>query len=242
MSKLYVVGIGPGAYEKMTIQAQEVLEQCDTIVGYTVYVDLLRDYFPQAEFVTTPMMREVERCKHALEICASGKQVAMVCSGDAGIYGMAGLVLELAVDYKVEVEIVAGVTAASGGSAILGAPLMHDFCVISLSDLLTPWEKIEKRLLLSAQADLVQCLYNPSSKKRADYLEKAVKLCLTAKSPETICGIARKIGRVGESYEIMTLGELQKAKVDMFSTVFIGNEETRIVDGKMVTPRGYSKK
>lgn len=190
MSKIYVVGIGPGAYEQMTMRAANALRSCDTIVGYTVYVELVREHFADKEFLTTPMKKEVDRCRLAFEEAAKGKNVAMICSGDAGVYGMSGLMLEIGTEYpQIEVEVIPGVTAATGGAAVLGAPLIHDFCLISLSDLLTPWEKIEKRLVLASEADFVICLYNPSSKKRHDYLQKACDLCMQHKSPDTVCGI-----------------------------------------------------
>lgn len=240
MNKIYVVGIGPGEYEQMTIKAAEALKNCDMIVGYTVYVDLVKNHFPGKEFMTTPMKKEVERCRLAFEEAKQGKTVAMICSGDAGVYGMSGLMYEVGVDYpEVELEIIPGVTAALGGGAVLGAPLIHDFCLISLSDLLTPWEKIEKRLLLASEADFAMVLYNPSSKKRHDYLQKACDLMLQHKSPETVCGIVGNIGRDGEAEKVMTLRELRDTQVDMFTTVFIGNSQTKVVNGKMVTPRGY---
>lgn len=240
MSKLYVVGIGPGAYEKMTIEAARALKDSDVIIGYTVYVDLVKDHFPDKEFLTTPMKKEVDRCILAFEEAAKGKQVSMICSGDAGVYGMAGLMYEVGVNYpETELVILPGVTAATGGAAVLGAPLIHDFCLISLSDLLTPWEKIEARLLGASQADFVICLYNPSSKKRHDYLQKACDLMLRYKAPETVCGIVGNIGRDQESMQVMTLKELRKTKVDMFTTVFVGNSQTKEIGGKMVTPRGY---
>ena len=240
MNKIYVIGIGPGSYEQMTIKAAEALKKCDVIVGYTVYVDLLREYFGEKEFLTTPMRQEVRRCERAFEEAAKGRTTAMVCSGDAGIYGMAGLMYEIGEKYPdIELEIIPGVTAAIGGAAVLGAPMIHDCCLISLSDLLTPWEKIEKRLLAAAQADFVICLYNPSSKKRADYLDKACDLMLRYKSEDTVCGVVKNIAREGEAMQILSLKELQKTAVDMFSTVFIGNCDTKVIDGKMVTPRGY---
>lgn len=240
MSKVYVVGIGPGAYEKMTIQAANALKECDTIVGYTVYVELVREHFAEKEFVTTPMRREVERCELAFAEASKGKTVAMICSGDAGVYGMSGLMLEIGSRYPdIPVEVVAGVTAAIGGAAVLGAPLIHDFCLISLSDLLTPWEKIEKRLLCAAEADFVICLYNPSSKKRHDYLKKACDLVLKYQPEDLVCGIVENIGREGEKACLYSLKELRDTKVDMFTTVFIGNSQTKIVNGHMVTPRGY---
>lgn len=240
LSKIYVVGIGPGAYDQMTGKAIAALEKSDVIIGYTVYVDLVKEHFPEKEMMTTPMKREVERCVLAFDEAKKGKTVSMICSGDAGVYGMAGLMYEVGVNYpEVELEVVAGVTAATGGAAVLGAPLIHDFCLISLSDLLTPWEKIEKRLLGASQADFVICLYNPSSRKRHDYLEKACDLMMQYKSPETVCGIVANIAREGETAQVMTLKELRDTKVDMFTTVFVGNSQTKEINGKMVTPRGY---
>ena len=240
MSKLYVVGLGPGNADGMTLRARRALEESDIIIGYTVYVELVKEAFPDKTFLTTPMRQEVERCRMALEKAAQGSTVAMVCSGDGGVYGMSGLLEELASSYPgAEIETIPGVSAVLSGAAILGAPLMHDFAVISLSDLLTPWETIEKRLLAAAQADFVICLYNPASHKRKDYLQKACDLVLRYASPETVCGIARNIGREGESIRLMRLEELRDAECDMFCTVFIGNSMTRIIDGKMVTPRGY---
>lgn len=240
MNKIYVVGIGPGAYEKMTIEAAEALKDSDTIIGYTVYVDLVKDHFPDKRFLTTPMTKEVDRCVLAFEEAKKGHVVSMICSGDAGVYGMAGLMYEVGEKYpEVELSIIPGVTAATGGAAVLGAPLIHDFCLISLSDLLTPWEKIEKRLLTAAEADFVVCLYNPSSKKRHDYLAKACDLMLKYKEEDTVCGIVSNIGREGEAYRVLTLKELRDTAVDMFTTVFIGNSQTKALAGKMVTPRGY---
>ena len=240
MSKIYVVGIGPGEYEQMTLKAIHALENSDVIIGYTVYVDLVRDHFPGKEFMTTPMKKEVDRCVIAFEEAQKGKTVSMICSGDAGVYGMAGLMYEVGVRYRnVELEVIPGVTAALGGGAVLGAPLIHDFCLISLSDLLTPWEKIEKRLLAASEADLSICLYNPSSKKRHDYLMKACDLMMQYKSSETVCGIVGNIAREGEFSRVMTLKELRDTQVDMFTTVFVGNSQTKEINGKMVTPRGY---
>ena len=224
MSKIYVIGIGPGAYDQMTGKAIRAMNESDAIIGYTVYVDLVKEYFPGKEFMTTPMKKEVDRCVLAFEEAKKGKTVSMICSGDAGVYGMAGLMYEVGVNYpETELEIIPGVTAATGGAAVLGAPLIHDFCLISLSDLLTPWEKIEARLLAAAQADFVVCLYNPSSKKRHD----------------TICGTVSNIAREGETANVMTLKELRDTQVDMFTTVFIGNSQTKEINHKMVTPRGY---
>ncbi|MCD8364222.1 MAG: precorrin-3B C(17)-methyltransferase [Clostridiales bacterium] len=240
MGKIYVVGIGPGSYEQMTVRAVKVLERCDVIVGYTVYVDLVKENFSGKKFLSTPMTGETQRCEMAFEEAVKGKTVAVVCSGDPGVYGMATLMLEIGRSYpEVAVEVVPGVTAATGGAGVLGAPLSHDFAVISLSDLLTPWEVIEKRLLAAAKADFSVVLYNPSSKKRHDYLRKACDLMLRYKARETVCGVTANIGREGETAQIYTLGELRDVQVDMFTTVFIGNSQTKILNGKMVTPRGY---
>ena len=240
MSKIYVVGIGPGEYEQMTLKAIHAMENSDVIIGYTVYVDLVKEHFAGKEFMTTPMKKEVDRCVMAFEEARKGKTVSMICSGDAGVYGMAGLMYEVGVNYPdVELEIVPGVTAATGGAAVLGAPLIHDFCLISLSDLLTPWEKIEARLLGASQADFVICLYNPSSKKRHDYLQKACDLMMRHKAEDTVCGIVSYIGREGENWKVMSLRELRDTQVDMFTTVWIGNSQTKEINGKMVTPRGY---
>ena len=240
MNKIYVVGLGPGAGDQMTVQAKKVLDACPVIIGYTVYIDLVRPLFPEKQFLSTPMRKEADRCKMAFEEVKKGVDVAMVCSGDSGIYGMAGLIYEIGRDYpEIGIEIVPGITAASGGAAVLGAPLMHDFAVISLSDLLTPWELIEERLLCAAKADFVICLYNPSSRKRSTYLAKACEIMLEYKAEDTVCGIVKNIAREGETMQTLTLKELKETTVDMFSTVFIGNKQTKVIREKMVTPRGY---
>lgn len=240
MNKLYVVGIGPGEYEKMTLEAERVLKNCNVIVGYSVYVDLIKEHFADKEYIITSMRQEEARCDIALKAAAEGKKTAVVCSGDAGVYGMAGLLMEMGVNYPdVEIKVIAGVTAALSGGAVLGSPLGHDFAVISLSDLMTPWEKIEERLKFAASADFALCIYNPSSKKRKDYLEKACNILLEYKSEETVCGYVRNIGREGENYKILSLAELKNTQVDMFTTVFIGNSQTKKIGNQMVTPRGY---
>lgn len=239
MKKLYVVGIGAGNYDGMTVGAVRRLNESDVIVGYTVYCDLIKPYFPEKRFVSTPMMREIERCRLALQSASEGKITSMICSGDAGVYGMASPILALAGEYGVEVEIVPGVTAACSGAALLGSPLTCDFTVISLSDLLTSMEVIEKRIEGAAMSDICMVLYNPSSKKRSDYLRRCCDILLKYRSPETVCGIAQNIGRKDEKTETMTLGELAEFEADMFTTVFIGCSTTKIIGGKMVTPRGY---
>ena len=240
MAELYVVGIGPGNAENLTGAARAALEKASLLCGYTVYVDLLRPLYPEKETYTTGMTGEIERCRRCLERAAAGETVALVCSGDAGVYGMAGPVLALAPEYPgVSVTVIPGVTAALSGAALLGAPLGHDFCVISLSDRLTDWALIEKRLRLAAQGDFAICLYNPASRHRRDYLQRACDILLTEKGGDTVCGLARQIGREGESWRVLTLKALRNTEADMFTTVFIGSSQTREIGGRMVTPRGY---
>lgn len=240
MNKLTVVGIGPGDYENMTIRADRALRACDLIVGYTVYVDLVKRYYPGKEFLTTPMTGEVRRCRMALEAAEGGKSVAMVCSGDSGVYGMAALLYELRGESETpEIEVIPGLTAACSGGALLGAPLTHDFAVISLSDRLTSWAVIEKRLEHAARADLGIVLYNPMSKSRPDNLRMACDFLLRYLPAGRPCGVAHNIGRAGEDSVLLTLGQLRDARVDMFSTIFIGNAQTRCIAGRLVTPRGY---
>lgn len=240
MNVLYVVGMGPGGSRWMTWEARAALEQAEVLCGYTVYLDLIRGEFPDKEYFSTPMTQEIERCRAALERARSGRTTALVCSGDAGVYGMAGPVLELAPQFpEVEIQVVPGVTAALAGAAVLGAPLMHDFAVLSLSDLLTPWEVIRRRLELAAQGDFVLCLYNPSSRRRRDHLRMACDIVLVHRGPETVCGWVRNAGRAQEEHQVLTLGELREAQVDMFTTVFIGSAATRRIGDRMVTPRGY---
>jgi precorrin-3B C17-methyltransferase len=239
-NKLYVVGIGPGIEEMMTGAAIDALEQADVIVGYTVYLKLLGERFQGKEMLSTPMKQEVERCRLAFEEAMKGKKVALICSGDAGIYGMASLMYEIGKDYpEIELQIIAGVTAASSGAAVLGAPLNHDFCIISLSDLLTPWEKIEKRLIAAAQGDFAISIYNPSSHKRKDYLQKACDILLRYIEGDRACGYVENIGREGTKAVTCTLAELRNAQVNMFTTVFIGNSGSEIINGKLITKRGY---
>lgn len=243
---IFVVGMGPGSEGAMSIEAKNVLERVDTIVGYTVYLDLLRENFSHKEMLSTPMKKEVDRCRMCFEEAMKGKAVAMVCSGDAGVYGMASIMYELAEEYNKDsgerpfnIEIIPGVTAAISGAAALGAPLNHDFCIISLSDLLTPWEKIEGRLRAAAEGDFAIAIYNPSSKKRADYLKRACDILMERISPKTACGYVKNIEREGMVTKVCSLVELMDEEVDMFTTVFIGNSQTRIIDDKLVTPRGY---
>lgn len=238
--KLTVVGIGPGNEENMTLRAKQALESAQVIVGYQVYVNLVKERFPGKEFLTTGMTRETERCRMALEEAKKGKRVAMVCSGDSGVYGMAALCFELrGEDTLPEIEVVPGLTAACSGGAVLGAPLTHDFAVISLSDRLTPWEKIEARLRCAAQGDFAIAIYNPKSHGRPDHLARACDILLEQLPRERLCGVVRNIGREGEQAVLLTLEQLRDYDADMFCTVFIGNAMTRRIGGRLVTPRGY---
>lgn len=238
--QLCVIGIGPGAYDDMTLRAVRELEACDVIVGYTVYVELVREHFQDKLFLTTPMKQEFARCQMAYEEAQKGKKVAFICSGDAGVYGMAGLILGMNANYPdVEVSVIPGVTAALGGAALLGAPLIHDFAVISLSDLLTPWEQIEERLRCAGKGDFCICIYNPSSKKRAAYLRKACEILLEYRKADTVCGYVKNIGRDGQIKRICSLEALKEEQADMFTTVYIGNSKTKQIEETMITPRGY---
>ena len=255
---LKIVGTGPGRIDEMTARAGRAIKEADIIVGYTLYNELLQKEFPDKEYYATPMRQETERCRYALEKAAQGAETVLVCSGDSGVYGMASLVFELAEqmygssgretcgrhdddrhEICPEIEVIPGITAALSGGARLGSPLSNDFTVVSLSDLLTPWDVIEKRLRGAADGDFVIALYNPGSKKRRGHLKKACDIVMERRSAETPCGIVHNIGREGEHVDIMTLGELRDVQADMFMTVFIGNSKTRVIGGRLVTPRGY---
>ena len=255
---LKIVGTGPGRIDEMTARAGRAIKEADIIVGYTLYNELVQKEFPDKEYYATPMRQETERCRYALEKAAQGAETVLVCSGDSGVYGMASLVFELAEqmygssgreacgryddnghEICPEIEVIPGITAALSGGARLGSPLSNDFAVVSLSDLLTPWDVIEKRLRGAADGDFVIALYNPGSKKRRGHLKKACDTVMERRSAETPCGIVHNIGRDGEHVDIMTLGELRDVQADMFMTVFIGNSKTRVIGGRLVTPRGY---
>jgi len=246
MGVLYVVGIGPGGYADMSIKAIDAIKKSELIVGYTAYIRLLKEslseevWMRDKDFYDTGMMGEAKRCRYAIGEAAKGRTVSVICTGDAGVYGMASPVLELLDERNVSVEVIPGITAACSGAAILGAPLSNDFCVISLSDRLTPYEVIVKRLKGAATADFPIVLYNPASKGRPDALKKAVEVLEECGIPEsTVCGIAHSIGRDGESVTITDLGRLCDNEVTMSDTVFIGNSLSYKKDGRIVTPRGY---
>lgn len=225
----------------MTFRAARAIEDADVVTGYTTYVNMLKEIFPDKNYLSTPMKKEAQRCRMALEEAVKGKNVAMVSSGDSGIYGMAGIVWQMAqaMEADVDIEVIPGVTAASAAAAILGAPLMHDFAVISLSDLMTPLDKIMKRVEYAAKGDFVICLYNPKSKKRTEYIGMAADIACEIQGPDIPAGIVRNAGRPDESYEITTVGRLKDAYIDMFSIVILGNSQTYVKDGKIITPRGY---
>ncbi len=244
---IYIVGMGPGSMEMMTAQARNAMEKSDVIVGYTVYVELVKEHFPGKEFMTTAMRQEIERCRLCFDLAATGKTVSLICSGDAGVYGMAAPMYELLTEYEnqenykdIDIHVVPGITAANSGAAVLGAPLNHDYCVISLSDLLTPWEMIEKRLRAAVMGDFAMAIYNPSSHKRKDYLQRACDIMLDAGAEESrVCGYVENIGREETTYKVLSLKELRDTQVNMFTTVFIGNSQTIKKDQQMVTKRGY---
>ncbi|EAC4200613.1 precorrin-3B C(17)-methyltransferase [Listeria monocytogenes] len=239
---IYVIGIGPGDKRLMTGEALQAIEDAEVIVGYVTYIKLIKELIKDKEVVKTGMRREIDRCQEAVDIALTGKKVAVVSSGDAGIYGMAGLVLELAEksDPDLEVKVIPGITASIGAAAVLGAPIMHDFCHISLSDLMTPWEVIEKRLTHAAMADFVVCFYNPRSKGRANHLANAFQKMMEYKSEDTVVGIVKDVGRKEERKIITTMRDIDYELVDMTTMVIVGNKETYVKNGKMITPRGYT--
>lgn len=240
IKRIDIVGFGPGSYEGMTLEAIKSIKECDLVVGFSTYVEILKEIFPEKEYLKTGMGQEVDRVRLAFEKANEGLFVCLVCSGDSSLYGMAGLAYELSVEYEnVEVNTVSGVTAALSGSALLGAACGNDVCLISLSDYHTSKEDIVKRLKAVAESDFVIALYNPVSKKRPDYLENACETLLSVLPKDRICGVARNIGRNGQEAFVMTLEELKDFEADMFCTVFIGNSKTININGKMVTPRGY---
>lgn len=239
--KIYVVGIGPGKKADMTFRAYEAMEKSDIIIGYKTYMDLIKEYYPGKEMKNSQMTKEVDRCIDVLKLAKEGKNVALISSGDAGVYGMAGIMLEIA-DGEVEVEIIPGVTATNAAAAIVGAPVMHDYVTISLSNLLTDWELIKKRLELAAQGDFVVSIYNPKSRGRVTQIEEAREIMLKYKPKTTPVAIVRNAGREDEEHVVTTLDEMLNHEINMLTIVIIGNANTFIKDGKIITPRGYSNK
>lgn len=238
MAKLYVVGIGPGGREHMTLKAIDVIKKCPVVVGYSFYIELVKDLIGGKEVVKTGMRGEIARCQAAIERVKEGFDTCIVSTGDAGLYGMAGPILEMA--DGIEVEIVPGVTSAFCGAAETGAPIMHDFCTISLSDLLTPWEVIEKRLHCASEGDFVISIYNPKSKGRPDNINKAVEIMLKYKDKKTPVALVKNAGRGDNQRVVTTLGEIDFDFIDMMTVVIVGNSKSYIKDGVIVTPRGYA--
>ena len=238
MGKIYVVGLGPGNKENMTFRAYDVLKNSDIIIGYKTYVDLIEGMFPDKKIIKSYMKKEVERCEETLKLALEGNIISLISSGDAGVYGMAGLMLEIAGD-QVEVEIVPGITSANASASLGGAPIVHDSVNISLSNLLTDWELIKKRIDLASQGDFVITLYNPKSSGRPELINEARDIMLKHKRKDTPVLIARNVGREGENYDITTLDKILDYEINMFSTVIIGNSNTKVLNNKMITPRGY---
>lgn len=238
MGKIYVVGLGPGNKENMTFRAYDVLKNSDIIIGYKTYVDLIEGMFPDKKIIKSYMKKEVARCEETLKLALEGNIISLISSGDAGVYGMAGLMLEIA-GGQVEVEIVPGITSANASASLGGAPIVHDSVNISLSNLLTDWELIKKRIDLASQGDFVITLYNPKSSGRPELINEARDIMLKHKRKDTPVLIARNVGREGENYDITTLSEMLDYEINMFSTVIIGNSNTKVVNNKMITPRGY---
>jgi len=241
---LKIVGLGPGAADYLAPAAQRALAEAEVIAGYKGYLDLIEDEILVGKKICSTGMRgEIKRCEEAIRQVLTGKRTVMVSSGDPGIYAMAGLMLELltqkGLNNRIKPEIIPGIPALAAGAARLGAPLMNDFAVISLSDLLTPWELINTRVKAALVADFVLVIYNPRSKKRDWQLREVLGLVIKNRGPETPVGVVKNAARTGELITLSTAREMDEAVIDMFSIVFIGNSETKIIDGHMVTPRGY---
>ena len=243
MAKISVVGIGAGSLDEMTPRARRAIESADVVAGYNTYIKLIEPLLVGKKIIGRAMMQEVGRCQLAVAETLHGRNVAVVSSGDAGIYGMAGLVVEMILDLpddtRPQFEIVAGISAVNAAAAILGAPLMHDFAVISLSDLMTPWDLIRKRIRCAGEGDFVIALYNPKSKRRVTQLDEVQRILLDLRKPETPVGIVTNAGRDGQTKVISTLENFTREEVNMFSLVLIGNSQTFVKSGFMITPRGY---
>jgi precorrin-3B C17-methyltransferase len=240
---LFLAGIGPGDHRTMTNHCVAVFRNCDVVVGYKKYIELAEPFIEKQRVISSGMTQEVERCNKAIQEAAKGKRVALISSGDPGVYGMAGLALEIVNKKKLwnrfAIEIIPGVPVIHAAAARLGAPLMNDYAVISLSDLLTPWKVIEKRLHHAAQSDMVMCLYNPKSKKRTTPIKEAKSILLHYRKPDTPVGLARNVGRKGESIVITTINRMLRYKIDMVTIIVVGNNSTIVENNHMITPRGY---
>lgn len=239
---IYVIGTGPGSEKYMTKEALEAIKECDTIVGYKTYIKLIKHLLVGKVVIENGMRQEKERCLEALELSSQGKKVALISGGDSGVYGMAGLILELnSKRNKAEdINIIQGVTSSISAASVLGAPLMHDFCQISLSDLMTPWSIIEKRIKMASDADFVICIYNPRSKGRSEHLKRAFEIMGEYKSLDTPVGIVKNAGRENQEVYILDIKSMNYEICDMSTMVIVGNKESYIDNGKIVTPRGYN--
>lgn len=237
MGKLYVIGIGPGGLEHMTLKAKHAIEESNIVVGYNKYIDMIKPLVEDKELFSTGMRGEEARCRKALELSKENNTVALISTGDSGIYGMAGLILQMQEDESV--EIIPGVTAASAAGSVIGAPLMHDNCNISLSDLMTPYDLIKKRVRNAADADMIISLYNPRSKGRPHYLREAIEIIKEYRELNTPVAVVRHALRDGQEYKLFTLENFDEEVVDMFSIVIVGNSQSFIKNGKFITPRGY---
>lgn len=237
MGKLYVIGIGPGGLEHMTLRAKEAIEECNIVVGYNKYIDMIKPLVEDKELFSTGMRGEEARCRKALELSRENNTVALISTGDSGIYGMAGLILQMQEDESV--EIIPGVTASSAAGSVIGAPLMHDNCNISLSDLMTPYDLIKKRVRNAADADMIISLYNPRSKGRPHYLREAIEIIKEYRELDTPVAVVRHALRDGQEFRMFTLENFDEEVVDMFSIVIVGNSQSFIKGGKFITPRGY---
>ncbi|SDG72011.1 cobalt-precorrin 3 C17-methyltransferase [Selenomonas sp. WCT3] len=247
MGKITVIGIGPGSLEDMTPRARKAIEAAEVVAGYNTYIKLVESLLMGKKVIGTAMMQEIDRCRMAVDEAAAGRDTVVVSSGDAGVYGMAGLVLELILQREKAQRpefggVIAGVSAVNAAASVLGAPLMHDFAVISLSNLLTPWELIRKRVEMAAQGDFVTALYNPKSKKRVKNIEEVREIMLKFRDPKTPVGIVTAASRDKETKVISTLEDFTQEDINMFSLVVIGNSQTYVKDGWMITPRGYQNK
>ena len=237
--KIYVVGIGPGNMEDISVRAYKTLKNVDVIAGYTTYIDLVKDEFKEKEFYVYGKKKEIDRCEKVLELAKEGKMVALISSGDAGIYGMAGIMIEVALGSRIDVEVIPGITSSVAGASLVGAPLMHDQAIISLSDLLTDWEVITKRIDRASEGDFVISLYNPKSKGRTEQIVEAREIMLKHKAPSTPVALLRHVGREDENYTLTNLDEMLNYEIDMFTVVIVGNSKTYVKEGRMITPRGY---
>ncbi len=238
---IYVIGTGPGLEDYMSLRAIEAVKDSDIIIGYKTYINQIKGLLKDKEVYSAGMKKEIDRCKKALEYALQGKKVGLVSGGDAGVYGMAGIMQEIALEHskKVQIEVIPGITAANAAAASLGAPIMHDYTVISLSDLLTEWSLIEKRLECAGQGDFVIALYNPKSNGRREHIQKARDILLEYKDKNIPVGIVRNAKREKEEIEITTLEKMCESEINMSTMIIIGNSKTYVANGRMITPRGY---